>query len=172
MLSSHFLNRCPANLKEKNLFRTTTDSPNTMQESVNINPNQSLGHVSVCVLPRLHCHLLVRGLRLQQTSRRQSISAWLNLLASRTPTLGVDDCNLVAVSIPPAIPDATAGADRGIDRPSTPDPKYAQGHHILSSMDKRKGADFFPCRLRHQGERAEVRCGMEKGSLATAPNLF
>ena len=71
-----------------------------------------------------------------------------------------ENCNLVAVSIPPARPDATAGADRGIDRPSTPDPKDAQRHHTVSSMVKRKEADCFRCRLRHQCKRAEVRWGM------------
>ena len=80
--------------------------------------------------------------------------------------------NLVAAWTPPAIHDASAGADRGIDRPSTPDPKYAQRHHKLSSMDKRKEADFFGCPLRHQGERTEVRWGMEKGSWDTVPILL
>ena len=59
----------------------------------------------------------------------------------------MDDCNLLAV---PAIPDATAGADRGVDRPLTPGPRHAQRHHIVSSMDKGKGGDCFRCRLRHQ----------------------
>ena len=68
MLCLRSLNRCPVNLKERTRFRTATDSPNTVQESVNINPNQSSGHVSICVLPRLHWHLLGRGLPLQQTS--------------------------------------------------------------------------------------------------------
>ena len=74
--------------------------------------------------------------------------------------------------MPPATPDVVAGVDKGIDEPSTPDPKYSQRRHIVSSMDEGKEGNCFSCRLRHQGERAEVHYGMETGSLATAPNLF
>ena len=82
---------------------------------------------------------------------RSSEEAQSPAQAPRRPTLGEQNCNLVAVWMPPVIPDATAGVDRGIDEPSTPDPKYAPRHSIVSSMDKGKEGDCFPCRLRHQG---------------------
>ena len=53
---------------------------------------------------------------------RVHISAWLDSLSLRTAALGSEDCNLVAVWIPPAKHDPTAGAERGVDKLSTPDP--------------------------------------------------
>ena len=58
----------------------------------------------------------------------------VTLLSVRTATLGVDDCNLVAVQTPPAKADRTAGAHTGTGEPSTLDPKY-----ITSRMDKASG---------------------------------